>query len=252
MIRNSLLTALALLLLHALFVYVNPISGKQYALQGNTIKAQHFIYGDTDANIIIGSSLSNRLVMDSLQGMTNLSFSGQGIFDGLCILSHSGMVPRTVFVETNIMTRSENKNFTSYINSPILSPLKRAIPSLRDEHQPVGMLGESIIRGLKGENPDDETPDNMAAQRPKDDAFFKEILALQAESYNEPPDTTMLRSRFEDLANAVNALKQNGVRVIFFEMPVNETLCDLPEPRMIREYYRRYFPEDEYDYIRVP
>src|SRR5690606_41937034 len=46
--------------------------------------------------------------------------------------------------------------------------------------------------------------------------------------------------------------ENNGVRVILFEMPVNETLCDLAEPQMIREYYRRYFPESKYDYIRVP
>lgn len=253
MIRKALLTAFTLLLLHALFVYVNPISSSQYAWQGNTIKAQQFIYGDASESIIVGSSLSNRLVMDSLQGMTNLSFSGQGIFDGLSILNHSSKSPRLVFIETNIMMRDENENFTSYINSPVLSPIKRAIPSLRDEFQPVGILGEIIIRTLKkDESGQSNDLEEMTTQRSGDDTFFQKMLTLQAENYNQTPDTTVLRARFEDLAKAVENLEVNGVRVIFFEMPVNETLCDLAEPQMIREYYRRYFPESKYDYIRVP
>lgn len=253
MIRKALLTALILLLLHAVFVYVNPISSSQYAWQGNTIKAQHFIYGEHSENIIVGSSLSNRLVMDSLQGMINLSFSGQGIFDGLSVLNHNKAVPGTVFIETNIMSRGENVNFTSYVNSPILNPLKRAIPSLRDEYQPIGIFGEIIIRTFKpeasGENLD---VNNMASQEGGDDTFFQKMLSLQAEDYSVTPDTAALQSSFETLASEVENLEKNGVRVVFFEMPVNETLCDLPEPQMIRDYYRRYFPESRYTYIRVP
>ena len=242
-----------LLLLHALFVYVKPISSTQYAWQGNTIKAQQFIYGEPGKNIIVGSSLSNRLVMDSLQGMINLSFSGQGIFDGLSVLNNNNAMPGTVYIETNIMSTKENENFTSYINSPILNPLKRAIPSLRDEYQPVGILGEIIIRTFKpeasGENLD---VNNVASQEGGDDTFFQKMLSLQAEDYSLAPDTAALRSSFEALARQVENLEKNGTRVVFFEMPVNETLCDLPEPQMIRDYYRRYFPESRYTYIRVP
>jgi len=253
MIRKALLTALILLMLHALFVHVNPISSSQYAWQGNTVKAQQFIYGDTSQFIIIGSSLSNRLVMDSLQGITNLSFSGQGIFDGLSIVNHHNKLPRSVFIETNIMMRGENKNFTSYINSPVLGPLKRWFPSFRDEFQPAGMLGETIIRTFKKEEsiPGSEI-ENATTQGAEGDTFFQKMLARQAEDYNETPDSAFLRLRFEDLSKEVENLEKNGVRVVFFEMPVNETLCDLPEPQMIREYYRRFFPESTYDYIRVP
>lgn len=253
MIRKSLLTALTLLVLHALFVYFSPVSSSQYALQRNTIKAQQFIYGDAHENIIIGSSLSNRLVMDSLQGMSNLSFSGMGIFDGLSILNQSDVVPHIVFIETNIMSRSENENFTSYINSPLLSPIKRQVPSLRDEFQPIGMFGELIIRIFKKDmSANDELDQTAGPRQGGDDAFFQKMLALQAENYRQLPDTTMLRARFEQLALEVERLEAKGATVIFFEMPVNETLCDLPEPQMIRSFYRQYFPESRYAYIRVP
>lgn len=253
MIRKSLLTAVILLLLHALFVYLYPVSSEQYALQRNTVKAQHFIYGDAHDNIIIGSSLSNRLVMDSLQGISNLSFSGLGIFDGLRILNNSNVAPRIVFIETNIMSRSESEHFTSYVNSPILSPVKRAIPSLRDEFQPIGMLGELIIRTLKKEKTNNNDLDQTATTgQPGDDTFFNKMLALQAEDYSKVPDTTMLRTRFEQLALEVERLEARGAQVVFFEMPVNETLCDLPEPQTIRAFYRKYFPESKYAYIRVP
>lgn len=253
MIRKSLLTAFILLLLHALVVYIYPVSSTQYSSQENTIKAQQFIYGGAHKDIIIGSSLSNRLVMDSLRGISNLSFSGNSIFDGLSILNHSGLTPRTVFIETNIMSRGENVGFTSYVNSPILNPIKRAIPSLRDEFQPIGMVGEFIIRTL-GKRPAGThvAQQAKASEEPRDDAFFKTMLALQAEDYNEVPDTLILQARFEQLAREVHRLEAKGARIIFFEMPVNETVCDLPEPQMIRTFYRKYFPENKYAYIRVP
>lgn len=252
MIRKSLLTALTLLLLHALVVYVKPITSAQYVWQGNAIKAQRFIYGDTCDKIIVGSSLSNRLVMDSLPDMTNLSFAGQGIFDGLSILNHNNRHPRIVFIETNIMVRKENQNFTSYVNSPVLNPLKRAIPSLRDEYQPVSILSGIIIRILKkGESAEKNGFEEMETPPDGDDAFFQQMLSRLAEEYSEPLDTMMLRSHFEDLVRAVEDLESNGVRIVFFEMPVNETVCDFVVPQMVREYYRRYFPESKYVYIRV-
>lgn len=198
MIKKSLITALVLLLLHALVVYLYPISSTQYALQGNTIKAQQFIYGGAQENIIIGSSLSNRLVMDSLQGMSNLSFSGMGIFDGLSILNHSDVTPRIVFIETNIMSRGENEHFTSYVNSPILSPVKEAIPSLRDEYQPIGMLGQLIISTFKKDMAGQEVIDQTATtQQEGDDAFFRKMLAIEAEKLSKVPDTASLIPRFE-------------------------------------------------------
>ncbi|HLT71982.1 MAG TPA: hypothetical protein VKZ75_04995 [Cyclobacteriaceae bacterium] len=253
MIKKSLLTAVVLLLLHALVVYLYPISSTQYASQGNTIKAQRFIYGGAQDNIIIGSSLSNRLVMDSLPGMSNLSFSGMGIFDGLSILNHSNVTPRTMFIETNIMSRSENEHFTSYVNSPLLRPVKKAIPSLRDEYQPIGMLGQLVISMLKKDMAGEEVMDQTATtQQEGDDTFFKKILAIETEKLSKVPDTAELLPRFEQLALEVERLEAKGARVIFFEMPVNEILCDLPQPQAIRSLYRKYFPESKYAYITVP
>src|SRR5690606_41372033 len=190
------ITALVLLLLHALVVYLYPISSTQYALQGNTIKAQQFIYGGAQENIIIGSSLSNRLVMDSLQGMSNLSFSGMGIFDGLSILNHSDVTPRIVFIETNIMSRGENEHFTSYVNSPLLSPVKEAIPSLRDEYQPIGRLGPLIISTFKKDMAALEANHHTGtAQQEGEHAIFRKRLATVEKKLSQVPSTSIIIPR---------------------------------------------------------
>src|SRR5690606_24495509 len=144
MIRKSLLTAFILLLLHALVVYIYPVSSTQYSSQENTIKAQQFIYGGAHKDIIIGSSLSNRLVMDSRRVCINECSSGDSIVDGLRIFIYSGLTLRRVFIESNIISRCEKVCFTSYVNSRIISHNRRAFTSLRLEYQPICLVGEFI------------------------------------------------------------------------------------------------------------
>ena len=40
-----------------------------------------------------------------------------------------------------------------------------------------------------------------------------------------------------------------GTQVIFFELPVNENLCDLPKAGIIREYFYKTFQSEKYHYI---
>jgi hypothetical protein len=251
MAKKAVLTALALLIIHAIFIWQTSISGGQYSWQNNAMKAQQYIYDDkTPPNVIIGSSLANRLNMDNLANMYNLSFAGLGIFDGLAILRTKRALPKNVFVEMNIPQREENKKFTSYINSPILSPLKRYIPSLRDGHQPVSVFETTLINSLK-KNQSDPKANESHGEGVHDDVFDK-LLAIEVINYSEIPDKDLFKERFDELQRDVSALEKRGVNVIFFEMPVNAKICNLPRPRTIRSYFHKYFPATTYSYIPMP
>jgi hypothetical protein len=244
MIRKAFIVSLILLATHAVLVNIKPNPKSQYPFQENAVKAQSFIYEEDKENIIIGSSLSNRMIMNELPGIYNLSFTGLGIFDGLQIISYHEIVPKNIFIEINIIQREENANFLSHINSPVLAPVKRHFPSLREGYQPIGMFAENLMEEVKGakknsiDTPNDET--------------FNRILNQEKGHYSEIPDEQFLTNQFIKLKKEIDKLEQKGSSIIFFEMPVNEQLCDLPRPRVIRKFFNEYFPPSKYKYIEMP
>jgi hypothetical protein len=252
MIKKSIIAAVILLALHGIVVLMNPVPNVQYTLQENTVKAQTFIYEEDAENVIVGSSLSNRLVMDSLPEFYNLSFAGLSVFDGLYLMSFHEKKPENIFIEMNVIQRVEDENFMAYVNSPILGPLKKHVPSLRDGYQPVGILGENLIRSIKGESNQNDLQQNKAEGVQTDNSVFTRLLDHEIKQYSETLDKQFMTERFEQLKTTIDKLEDNGVNIFFFEMPVNEKLCDLSRPRIIREFFHTYFPATEYPYIATP
>lgn len=249
MIKKTLISALIFLILHALFVNITQISNSQNQWQENIVKAQHFIYTDNDIkNIIVGSSLSNRLLMDSLKGFYNLSLLGQNIYDGLYILTKKNKIPNYIYLEMNIVLGKENNSFKSSLYSPILYNVRRIIPSLRDEYQPVGQIS-SIMMSLLNKI----QPNSKLLQTPTINSnIFNKLLDIKINEYSKIPDEKVLIDRFSVIKRYVTELEKKGAQVIFFEMPVNEKLCNLPMASIIREYFYKTFPIDKYKYIPSP
>lgn len=50
----------------------------------------------------------------------------------------------------------------------------------------------------------------------------------------------------------VDDLNQKKVKVVFYEMPVEESLKDLEQPMQIRQAFYKTFPENIYNYIHAP
>ncbi|HMG67003.1 MAG TPA: hypothetical protein VK588_04920 [Chitinophagaceae bacterium] len=232
----------------------------QHQWQSNLIKAQNFIYNkeaDTIENVIIGTSLSCRLVMDSLKNYYNLAFSGQSIFDGLNILSHRKKLPRNVFIETNIVFKKEDKDFTSSLTNPILYNTRLYMPSLREGKQPLGIIGEKfayvvggIISRLKPNAPAKDGADGEMSSR--QNQLFSKILKQEIENYSRQPEQKLVNESFACLEAYLEPLRKEGVHIIFFEMPVNYNLCSLRESVAVRENFYKNFPEKEYGYISQP
>jgi hypothetical protein len=256
MIKKSVFVGLLLLILYGLLVFVKPsLSASQNQWQDNIIKAQKYQYyeGDTIKNIIVGSSLANRIIDDSLPQVTNLSFVGHSIYDGFSVLLQGRTIPKRVFVEMNNVFRPGSSAFTSSLNSPILYNARKIIPSLREDKQPIGLLGKYINDNFTKKAIRKIKHFVLKAKESKSNPeLFSKMLAEHVNVYSKIPQKQLIYERFYDLKKIVDQLEKRGSTVIFFEMPVNGELCNLPLATTIRQNFYENFSPEKYAYIPVP
>ncbi|UFH54597.1 hypothetical protein [Spirosoma sp. KNUC1025] len=212
--------------------------------QTNLIKAQTFVYNpDAFENIIVGSSLSANV---NITGCYNLSLYGLSIYDGLHVISQTNHRIKNIFIETNFMLKDENKEFNDQLNYTIPFYLKKYIPALRDGKQPIVMAVESI-RTISAK-------DKKSAQTntPVSEELFDQLLNDYVDYYSKIPTSDSLTYYTTQLKSYTNSLEAKGVRIHFFEMPINEKLCDLPKATTIRNALYKNFPPSKYRYIEQP
>ncbi len=260
MIKKTLVVGTVFFVIYTIFTFsIMPDKYvSQHQWQSNIITAQKYMYDDMDSysNVIIGSSLSNRLVIDSLPKTYNLSFSGQSIYDGLDILSHKTNLPKNIFIEMNIALRAKDENFASAVFSPILYYPRKMLPSLRDGKQPIGILGgitssiitRPFIEGLKNIfQLNEESTTNVNKKE-----LFSKMLLLEIKNYSQCPSQKTINGSFDSLDKLVSQLENRGVNIVFFEIPVNSKLNNLPRAKTIRTAFYNNFPSSTYTYISMP
>ena len=263
MIKRVIILTSILFISYSLFVIsIAPKwwHASQHQWQDNVIKAQNFVYNNTDSfsNILVGSSLSCLLVMDSLPKTYNLAFGGQSIFDGLNILNHTSRIPMNIFIEMNFPLRLQNENFTSSISSPLSYYPKKVFSSLRAEKQPLGILGvqinqritEPLLERIKSFFYSNALPEG--AEKEKRNEMFKKLLQLQIDSYLKVPDKQLMKECFDNLKKNINELEDRGAKIVFYEMPVNSQLNHLIAANIIREAFYTNFSKLKYTYISFP
>ena len=260
MIKKTIIVTFILFAGYSLFViYLAPKwwYASQYTLQGNIIKAQDYMYGNNDSceNVIVGSSLSCRLIMDSLPQTYNLSFAGLSIYEGLNILTRKQHLPKNVFIEQNEVMRYADKPFISGLNSRILFHLRKSFPVMRADKQPLGVMGEQIniiTQGFLWMYRSLLFPRNETIRKANKKEIYLNMLSLQKDSYSQIPDERLIKERFNSLNKYIAKLERRGVNFIFFEMPVDSALNYLPTATTIRQTFRNYYPESKYQYIPIP
>jgi hypothetical protein len=216
------------------------LKSDQYQYQTNIIKIDRYLYNDTTPKkVILGSSLSARLVPDSIPGISNLALAGMSIFDGFNIIARKSTFPKVIFIETNIITRGESPVLKEVLNSNVNYKLKGTFPALRDEYQPVGMI-KGILYKYKKE---------VHEQQSVNPELFNELLADQLKQYSNK-DTTSIHKATLQLKAEVKKLESHGITVCFFEMPINNKLSTSPYANNMRQEITRTFPHN--NFISMP
>lgn len=251
-------------------------SASQYGRQENLIKAEQYLFSNEKIEYILaGSSLSNYINLSHLPGVYNLAFSGQSIFDALdIILLKDGNDLKIVFVEMNVVTRPGDPKFIKEVAFPLKIWLKKNFEALREDKQPLGILanyfsGKLLPGPLKIKNKliafikkhrtqqlgrnDLKIIDAVLADRNFEEIErFNKLLVVQLKDYNKTPTDKDLKALFDSLLNKVRLLENRGVKVIFYEMPVHQELCNKPKPILIRSWFYSYFSRKDYKYIEIP
>ncbi len=262
MIHKSILFCFLLLIAYSMLLnWLPQLSASQDVGQSNIIKAGKYLDDDDDRPVkdaIIGSSVSERLIMDSIPDFDNLAFSGLGVLDGLDLVRHKNKLPSVIYIETNFPLRPRSPLFSTTLFSPISVVLRKHVMLLRSDKQPLALIGQAlgelaerldigmlhrldVIAGTK-----------IGSVARSTDVTFDQMLNLEVKDYSEKPDAKLLHEQFQLLSNDVSYFMSRGVRIVFFEMPVNSRLTELPKAQIIRDSFYSVFPRQQYRYMDMP
>jgi len=241
MIKKSFLSFLVMFGIHAVVTYLLPSLGMATnQWQDNMVKAQHFLYNEDVDTAMIGTSLSARILPDSIPSVRSVAFGGCAVEDGLRLILSKPKVPHCVLVETNLFLRNGNDELVEKMTKGIIPQVKRWIPSLRESNEPICLLSGLMIKAA-GTNP-------QAAAMTVDMEQLKESIKRHLAD-DKSLSETELAQRMETIKPLLIQLEQKGTKLIFFEMPIHHELYHLKELEQTRQAVRMAFPKTRYAYL---
>ncbi len=241
MIKKALLTFLLLTGLHAVLVWARPSMGMPtHQWQDNIVKAQTFLYADRADTVMVGTSLSARIIRDSIPSVKSVSFGGCAVEDGLRIISSKDKLPKYVLVEANLMYQTGNSELVSKLTEGAMPMIRKWIPSLREQYEPICLLA-SLLMSSGSINPQ--------AGAKKVDRKVLEDGIRQYIKEDRVMGTDEAEQRRRTLKALIGQLEAQGVKFVFFEMPVNKRLYHLRMFDQMRQMMSTDFPQDSYCYL---
>ena len=241
MIKKSIICFVILIGLHLCFVIFNPSIGMAtHQWQDNVIKAQQFLYAEKSDTVMVGTSLSARIIRDSIPFVKSVSFGGCSVEDGLKLILSKEDAPKYVLVETNLILRDGNAELISKNTEGIIPIIRRKLPSLREQYEPICLFA-SLIMSSTGINA-------QAGKSTVNMDLLNESIKRKIEE-DKPVPEDEAESRIQDIKKLINELEGKGTQFIFFEMPVNERILHLNSFEQTKEIVQREFPTDKYIYL---
>lgn len=240
MIKKTLLCCLVLLCVHAALIAWMPHLGKPtHQFQDNVVKVQSFLY-DRSPYVIVGTSLSARILKDSIPDVSSIAFGGSSVENGLRLVLTKPVLPRVLFVETNLILRESDSTFIEQAVHPLMFQWKRLLPSFREQYQPICLFADAVFR-LSGIN-----PQSGAAKINRD--FLNRSIGMKIAS-DTLYHTAYACKRMERIDGLLNEIEKRGTRLVFFEMPVHDELKNLGSFDQVRTLIHSRYPDAQYSYI---
>lgn len=243
----------------------------------NVTKAQSYLENDSSEYVIVGSSMGNRINTEIFsEDFYFLTFSGLSSFDGLEIIKESNKLPEVIFIETNVMKRRLNEEFVSEALNLGVKYLKNGVPSVLKKNKPTSIIHKPIaylfygIRNQfkKTENIKITKEDNSLMDKKKGDSTniintrneIKPILETNntaanlhfehiKKEMNKGIPEKLLNQQINKLKYYVTYFKKKGVKIIFYEMPIDKELKETKSYFDVKKAFLQEFPENKYNYI---
>lgn len=254
MIKKSIIIALILLIAYEAVIRLTHIKWdtSQNDKSANLISAQNFMYNLGDEEIkndtlIIGSSISRKLVTDSLgKNYYNLAFNAWSSYDGLEVVSLTKKKPACLLIETNVVGNQQLQQDVTGSLTPVTFYSSQIFKSFQLKNQPVGLLVGGIKEKLKARI------DEMRRLKRQNQELYNYNISLEKEKQNKPlPDSEMVK-RFTVLQKLIDGFKAQNIQIVFYEIPFDKELENTAIMQQNRKYFRQYFPEEKYKYVQLP
>ncbi|WP_440134525.1 hypothetical protein [Chitinophaga sancti] len=240
MIRYSLITFIVLFAGFNIYLRVKKqeYSTYQYQYQLNVIEGQKYIFGKrAPESVLLGTSLSALMPTDSLNGLYKLAMPGLSTADGRNIVMKRNSYPHRIFIEINFFNKPADEAYTSLFSSSVNNKIKEVLPALKEENQPVSILLSKFKK-------DHQQPGNNQVVPVNDTVpanIFMNLLAGSRRQYTDPIDTMALEKALDELTGFVEEVTAKGSHVCFFEMPVDQSLENLPKTVLVRNMIQQRF-----------
>ena len=266
MIKNTILIASILFLGYSLFIakFGSKARGTLYVQQEYFAKSQDLLYNSnfTGKDVFVGSSLTMEAIVESeLNELQNIGFTSLSSFDGLNLIKFKNQKPRCIYIETNYIQRDEKKKYAPFLFSPEQFYPKKIFASLREDSQPITLIGTYVSKILvtpfvklfipnKKSIIDTSIKNNEVKNI--DDGFNKTIANTLKDYSTNIPDKTLIQERLNKLKSYVIDFNNKGINIVFVEIPINYKLINSPRSLIIRNEFYKTFPKEKYNYINTP
>ncbi|TGL64304.1 hypothetical protein [Leptospira sarikeiensis] len=241
--------------LYAILIhFVSPVKiPKQSWWQHNRVRVESFLTEGKDAKyVIVGSSMSDRMLPEQDSGWFNLSLVGEGGLTGLSILNRSDSVPKFVFIEVNQLSVKENEKFSKENTDPFFVFTRRNFPILRSEKQPLNYAVGFVIQFTDRFFPKEtQTKNGTDEEAVKISKKLKEDHIQEVKRwYGAAVEQKKLNERTEYIAGVLGELRSKGIRPVFFEMPMHPEILISAKETRTRDSILKKFPPSEYLWFR--
>ncbi len=215
----------------------------------NIAKAQSYLYDIwhiSEKHLLVGSSLTNKIVEDSISStFVNLGLEGMSVFDGLKIIQQKNVLPKSIFIEVNLLYKEDNPKFQHLLFNPFNYYSSKYLPSSRNQNKPVETLKRvafELYRQLVPKGPMQEEKKPIG----------KSQMQQLKQFYNKEISDSIIIKNFNLLEQHINKLHEQGVYIVFYELPFHPNLCNAKMLLQFREeIYKRFSPKD-FNYLLQP
>jgi hypothetical protein len=267
MIKKILIVASFLFVGYTIFIYARkPSHISQNQWQANMVRMQDFQYGNYTAKyVVVGTSLANRVFLfDTPEDYYNLALDGGTIYDGLEIISKKKTMPEWILIETNTIANYAISDMVKTAHLPGLSVIKRYILPLQERYQPVSIITPLLVKIYNSINSifspvhhaSDPPPRPGIADKNKSSSkpAVQNVPAVQSKTLNKSAENKELVTALTHLDGYIDYFKKNNVRIIFFEIPHDQSPQGAPPPHVVqlRGAIRERYAPGTCDYISIP
>jgi len=210
----------------------------------NYSKAEQYIYNlETPKVVIVGSSLANRLQDDILDEMVyNLSFSGGSVLTGLNVIKKTKNFPEIILIETNIVEKEEDSSMVDNLFPPLIGKIRGKILSFQNTYQLINIFLSFLQNHLF-----DNDQRNHMKKKPDDDIFENNL-----KHHIQNNNAIHIHSESKELSQLhelVEFFRNKGIKIIFFQMPVNRSIITSKNYQQRKTLLINKFPNSQFNWI---